>query len=226
MYRYYVQLTNVPDAILVNADANPELLGGRGGYYWVFKRGNNEISRFGHGYVMGWWCNTGATDGPAAGRKEPEGHLRGGERQRRLAAEMSSTFRDKLRMFCYVVAPIIGALALGVVLQTAFTEPGEVTKIVGWAAAMLALSAAGVGVAQAAYSRTATDWRWSGIFLGIIAIGSAYMWAAEATETNPASLGHLLNVGAYVIVSAVLALAVTITYFSVGRSRYKPPSDN
>ena len=119
-----------------------------------------------------------------------------------------------IREYWYAITTTFAVI---VFLAALFSEPTEKDPSggAGFYAAMLAMCAAAIFIAEAAYAKDAPVRRWPGVFLGVVTMASAYLWVAAESEVHPARWELFGAVGLLWLVCAVFALVVSIVLLIV-----------
>ena len=116
---------------------------------------------------------------------------------------------QRIREYWYAIT---ATLAVIVFLAALFSDPTEKDPSggAGFHAAMLAMCAAAIFIAETAYVKNAPVRRLPSVFLGVVTLASAYLWIAAESEVHPASLELFGAVGLIWLACAVIALVMPI----------------
>ena len=114
-----------------------------------------------------------------------------------------------LREYWYVVT---GTFAIVVFLGALTTDPTEKDPSgeAGFFAAMLALCAAAIFIAETANAKSTSIRRAPGIFLGIVTLASAYLWIAAEAGVHPANPVLFGQIGFIWLLCAILAVLIAM----------------
>ena len=131
----------------------------------------------------------------------------------------------RIEVYWYTIAGIFAVLVFLNALLTKGTEENP-SGVAGWSAGMLAMSVAAIVIVEAAYSGSGSISRWPGVFLGVVAMASAYLWVADAAKVHPASLELFLFTGLFWLTCALLAIMVLLFRLGARRGPKDPPADD
>ncbi len=131
----------------------------------------------------------------------------------------------RIEAYWYTIAGIFTAFVFLNALLTEGTEENP-SGIAGWSAGMLAMSVAAIVIVEATYSGSISVKRWPGVFLGLVAMASAYLWVAGEAEVHPADPELFLFTGMFWLTCALLAVVVLVFGLGNRRGPKDPPADD
>ncbi len=107
---------------------------------------------------------------------------------------------------------VAGVFAIAVFVNALLT-PGTVENpagLAGLSAGMLAMSAAAIVIAEAAYAQQLALRRMPGLFLGLVTLAGAYLWTAAEAGAHPADPAFSGLIGSIWIMCAVITLGFAV----------------
>ncbi len=131
----------------------------------------------------------------------------------------------RIDVYWYTIAGIFAVIVFLNALLTDGTEESP-SGVAGWSAGMLAMSVAAIVIVEAAYSGSIAVKRWPGVFLGVVAMASAYLWVAAESEVHPANPGLFAGTIGFWLTCALLAIVVLVFRLGARRGPKDPPEDD